>query len=234
MLPGVGVLYRFEIFTLAIFLVVLWKFRHEKILWLLFLWVLVAPVPAGLTMGVGYAGNRAAGMMPAIQIASAIGFAYLLLFLFSDRHLKVKLFGGVGMVVLLVFSLTTFLRAYFIESPSVAAQGMLYGDLEMGSWLKDNSGYALKILVSRKLSEPHIFIAFTAKWDPANYQGQTKDWNRYKDEDLVFLDQLHRYYLGKYVFQNITTSDLHEDTQTLLVGRPEEFTLDSHVIQKIN
>lgn len=232
MLPGIGVLYRFEIFTLISFLILFWKKRYEKALWFIFFWILIAPIPAGLTMGVGYAGNRAAGMMPALQIASGLGLFYFLYILYSGSGFKKRFSCTFALILITLISLLSFVKVYFTKSAQVAAKGMLYGDLEVAYWLKDNSSDTLRIVVSRRLSEPQIYIAFANIWDPNNYQNQTTDWNRYKDEKLVFLDQLHRYYLGKYVFQNISSPDLQIGSQVLLVGRPEEFPDDSQIIKK--
>ncbi len=97
---------------------------------------------------------------------------------------------------------------------------MLVGRLEMAEWLTENTK-GEEIIVSRKLSEPHIYLAFAAKWNPKDYQENSLSWD-YKEKNVNLVDQIPEYGLGKYIFKNIDwEKDSLEDT--LLVGKPEEF-----------
>ncbi|OGM19047.1 hypothetical protein A2686_04615 [Candidatus Woesebacteria bacterium RIFCSPHIGHO2_01_FULL_38_10] len=234
MLPGTGVLYWFETPFLIGFLIYILKNPREKIGVITLFWILVATIPASLTTGKGYAANRVAIMMPAIQIASALGVTVII------DILNKRMSSNFTRIVLLLYffivllSFGSFLKKYFLLSPQVASKGMLYGNLEVATWLGENSEDKLKIIVSRKLSEPHIYIAFANKWDPKDYQNYSKDWNRYKDKKLAFLDQLDSYFLGKYVFQTIEPRDLNLDSTTFLVGRPGEFPDGMNIVNKIS
>lgn len=230
MVPRIAVLYWFELPLLLIFLWYSFKNRKEKYIQLIFFWLLVAPIPAALTQGVGNAGNRAATMLPVLQMASAIG-AFVVYQYVSHKTSK-RLFTGVLFVsfILILFSFTKFAGRY-VASASKHAPSMLYGDLEVAAWLAENAKKYTKVIVSRKLSEPQIFIAFAQKWNPGDYQESTVEWRRYRDESLKFLDQLDGYSIGKYSFGSIYPDDFTR-LNALLVGSPDEFPKEANVIKK--
>ena len=100
---------------------------------------------------------------------------------------------------------------------------MLWGNLEASKWLVASSEDKKEVIVSRSLSEPHIYIAFANTWNPIDYQVQSRDWGVYRTQGFKFIDQLNEYGLGKYTFTSIDykTQSLLKDT--LIVGRPDEF-----------
>ncbi len=225
MMPQIGVLYWFELPLLISFLVYLIFHRKEKYLQIILFWLLVAPIPASLTSGVGHAGNRAAVMLPALQIAGAFGAYYMSNFLQQKIKQKYYLIAIASFVIIVGISTVSFVKTYILESPIKVAQGMLYGNLEAAHWLSQNGVRYEKIVVSRSLSEPQIFIGFANKWNPTEYQKETLDWNRYKAENYKFLDQLDSYSLGRYEFKSIMPKDF-VSPNTLVVARPEEFSDD--------
>ncbi|OGM05233.1 hypothetical protein A2715_04740 [Candidatus Woesebacteria bacterium RIFCSPHIGHO2_01_FULL_39_32] len=235
MLPGRGVLYWFELPFIFGFLYALFSSKKKKPLLLILFWILVAPIPAALTTGKGYAANRSAIMMPAIQMASAIGaytiWMWVSSLLRSKKLLKIFLFGY-SFVGLLFF--IYFVEDYFLLSPYKSAKDMLYGNLESAYWLKDNSLDKTEIVMSTKLSEPHIYVAFANSWDPKDYQKKTREWSVYKKRNLLFIDQLPEYKLGKYTFRGINYSVDQGLTEAFLVGKPEEFPSDTLVTQQFN
>ena len=231
MLPGTGVLYLFEGILLLGLIPALKKKENKIPVLFLTAWLFLSPVPAAFSTGVGYSANRAVVMIPVIQILEAFGALgwYGLLvkldrrFLFAFPFVLAFLASG---------SFVKFKNLYFKDSPKTAARGMLYGNLEAADWLKENKGER-KVVVSRSLSEPHIYIAFVNKWDPINYQESTKEWN-YKEQDVNWVDQMSSYMLGDgdYVIQAVDWKKNTGKPNTLLVGRPGEF-LESAVPEKI-
>ena len=69
--------YLFEIVLLIAAIIAIVKRQSFKGVEFILLWLVLAPIPAALTKGSGYAANRAAVLMPAIQILSAYGLVYL-------------------------------------------------------------------------------------------------------------------------------------------------------------
>jgi hypothetical protein len=238
MIPGFPVLYWFELPLFLFF--ILYSVRHyrKKYIWLILFWLFISPIPASLTQGVGHAANRAASMLPVLQIASAIGLYQLYLVIKQlkyerlPRVLRILAMMGGGMIVL--FSFVGFLKTYILFSPGILGRPMLYNNLEVAYWLRDNTKDTTNIIVSTSLSEPHIYIAFANSWDANSYQSETKDWHRYHIENRTFLDQLSVYSLGKYTFKHIEKKDLIESSETLLVGRASEFPNDLEIIKQFN
>ncbi len=230
MVQGIPVLYWLELPLLLAFLVYAFRNRKEKYIQFIVFWLLVAPIPAALTQGVGNAGNRAATMLPALQMASAVG-AYAIYQYSISRASRALVRGAIAVSALIVAVSFIKFTGNYIISASKHAPSMAYGNLEVSTWLSENAGDYSKVVVSRKLSEPQIFIAFGHKWDAVDYQKQTVEWRRYKEENLKFLDQLDGYSLGKYSFGSIYPDDFTR-LNALLVGRPDEFPKDANVVKK--
>lgn len=206
MIPGQGVLYVFEgILLLGLLPLIFFKKVGNREL-ILICWLLISPIPAALSTGVGFSANRAEIMIPAIQIIEVVGLTGWLIILN-------KLKGNLKMIpvglfaILVLFEVASFAKLYFIKSPKIVSKGMLYGNLEMAWWLTQN--YKDKeIIVARTLSEPQIYIAFAGKWNPKYYQEATKNWKL-----ETWVDQIPSYKLGNFTFRN----------EKINVGRPEDF-----------
>jgi len=235
MIPGRGVLYLFEIlFVIAsVWFLVRYGFRKSRALTLIIVWLLIAIIPAALTKGSGFAGNRAATMMPALQILSSFG-ALVLWTGFRNRiNNRVALMGAVTFSFIIFISFLYFLEDYRFHAPRGGAEGMLFGRKEAVEFAAAKTDNYEQIIFSRSLSEPQIFVAFFSKWDPADYQKESTDWLRYEDENLTFVDQLGTYNLGKYIFKNITFNEDAKIPGVLLIGKPDEFPHETPVLKTI-
>lgn len=218
MVQGVGVLYWVEALFLLSFLYSTLRLKNRENIFLL-IWILFAPVPAALSSGVGYAANRVAVMMPAVQIASAFGFVFLLQTIQTVKP-KLRNLALVMMIGFLAIGLSTFFRKYFITPDIAIEKQMLSGNLEAMEYLSKNYSQG-RILVSTGLSEPHIYWAFKTHLDPVLFQKETTLWD-YKARNLPFLDQLPEYKLGDTIFKRI---DWKKDPKNfdVILGRPDEF-----------
>lgn len=198
MVPGIGVLAMVEAIALLGLLNVSFVRKHKKALGLTILWLLVAPIPAALSTGVGYSGNRAIGMIPVLQILEAFGLIGIFVWLKQYKYAYVPIFVLLFILVGLGFKNFTF--KYFKNIPQTSYQQMLYGNLEIFKWA---SNYSEKqIVVSRSLSEPQIFVAFVNKVDPTSYQRQTSEWDL-KKSGVLWVDQLSSYNLDNYTIESI-------------------------------
>ena len=227
MIPGRGVLYPFSAVLIIGFLLALWKFRKYRGVWLIVFWVLVATVPSAMATGPGYAGNRSVIIIPALQIALALGAAVWYELLMSIKMVKnYKRILGILVGMVLIFCVGRFVNDYFVKAEVITAPAMLYGRREMVKYLTDN-GYNPKfssVVVDKRLSEPQMHVAFFSKTDPREYQEWTQNWEAYREKEVNFIDQLDEYKMGEYLF----TTNFIEKTdrftnKDLLVGKPEEF-----------
>lgn len=225
MFPGNGVLYVFEILFLLYFLVNYKKYSDNIYIKLLVFWLLIAPIPAALTSGVSLAANRSAIMIPALQILVSIG-----LYEFINRYKNYYVKPIVGGLYILFFVLYVFDYAYL--APFKFGDKMLAGNMEMARYVLDNKDKYSQIIIDKKLSEPHIYLAFVEKLDPTIFQSSTKSWD-YKNRGLTWVDQLPEYDLSKYTFRAIHFTDDKKLANTLLIGRPEDFPASIRPVKTI-
>lgn len=200
MIPGTGLLYYWEIVPLVIF--VLFK-RDRRIL----IAILLSVVPAALSKGIGYPANRVAAMIPFIYIAIAVGAA----------KIPKKL-----IIVLMFVSLVFFAQNYIYQSSVITGEGMNFGWRDLITRMTPIANKFTEVRFSRSLSEPHIYVAFYQKIDPAVYQSYSKQWSNFVDKGYKFLDQVDGYYLGNYRFGDLKYSEPVEK-DILYVGRPDNF-----------
>ena len=232
MIPGQGVLYLFESVFVFAALIAFVRERGFKYMNFFLLWLILSPIPAALTKGPGYAANRAALMMPAIQVISAYGAFVLWIGLKNSiRPLTFK-YVLIGIFSLLaIFNIAKFTENYIYHAPVQSAESMHYGIKETVKYVASIEYRYDNIVVSRTLSVPNIWIAFFEKWDPVDYQNESKSWLVYEQNGYKFLDQLDGYRLGKYIFGSINSS--YRDKNVLVVGKPDEFKYNVPAIKTI-
>ena len=222
MIPGRGVIYWFEAVLLLGFILYLAKRKIAKEVKLVVIWLLAAPIPAALSTGPGYAANRAVIMLPAVQIILAIGaFTIYTYYEILLKKIYFKFAVRMFFIISLIFFLS-FIEDYFILSPKKTAQGMLWGNYEAIEWVSQNASEKSNVLVSRSLSEPHIYYAFVSEYNPHNYQKESESWN-YSDMGLSWVDQLPTYKLGNFYFESIDEDKLKNKAFEYVVGYPQEF-----------
>ncbi len=191
MVRGLGVLTYAEIIGMVALVFLVKKVKDRRLLLFLFFWLLIAPIPASLATGVGYAANRVSTMIPVIQIMAGLGI-YLLLAKYENIKYLLTLVALVGLGV--------FLQKYMNNSPTESAKGMLSGNLEVAREIVRTSDKYEKMTVSKSLSEPQIYIAFASKYDPIEYQKESKNWN-FEELGVSWVDQMPEYSLGKFTFK---------------------------------
>lgn len=219
MFPGIGVIYIFDGILLIGLVPYLLMKGSNKLILPVIAWFLIAPLPAALSTGAGYSGNRAEGMIPVLQILEAFGFLGWL-GLLNKLSRKTFPYFLILIGVLLIWNLAGFVKSYTREIPQSAYTQMLDGNLAAANWINQNEK-GKNVIVSRSFSEPQIFFAFANAWDPKSYQNYAKGWHL-EAENVVWLDQLSEYRLGNYTFKSV---DWKNDIQNgvVIVARPEDF-----------
>ena len=234
MIPGRGVLYIFEAILLLVSIVSYIKGKGFKNMGLILLWIIISPMAAALAKGPGYAANRAAVMMPAIQVLSAYGLVVLYKYVKSINKLIRKNIFIVSTLLIMLVSFISFLEDYRYHAPISGAPYMQWGTKEAIDYVGDIESNYDEVLISRSLSVPQIWVAFYQKRNPAEIQEASKEWLAYEEKGLIAIDQLGEYRLGKYVFGTIDLNVLRESTQKILiVGEPEEFNWETNTLKTI-
>lgn len=226
MIPGIGLLYLIELpFVLASFFY-LFKEKKQEII-ILWVWFFLAPIPASLVRGIGYNANRAAIMMPSIQILSAYGFfkTYLLV---KKKEIFSKAILVLFPLILFLFFIS-FLEVYFFQAPVINSKKMNYGWPSVVSLIKDTNK---KVVVSRTLSEPQAFIMFYQKMDPSVVQKDIQPWLMYEKEGHNFVDQIGSYNLENYEFRGFSFPEDWSKKGSILIGREEDFSIQEKLIDE--
>jgi hypothetical protein len=120
-------------------------------------------------------------------------------------------------------SLAWFLKSYIYNAPNQMASSMNYGWKKTMAFVEKIQDNYQEIIISRRFSEPQIFVEFYLKVDPALVQKESNDWMRYEENKLPFLDQLGKYKLGKYTISDLNYREKEGLENALLIGKPEDF-----------
>lgn len=219
MVPGVGVLYLVEIYFFLGFSIKTLRAKNGKAEWLLIFWILVSPIPAALTRGPGYAANRSAFMMPAIQILLALGGFYMYESLKRFKYSKIFL---CCFIVLWLANFVYIGERYWVGEAVNGASSMVYGTRQVVESLNNTENKGKRIIMSKKISEPQIYAAFYNRIDPSDYQKASKNWVLVNG----WVDQQGEYSLGSYIFRNINYSVDAKLSNTMLVGAPNDFPVE--------
>lgn len=212
-----GVLLYFEL--VSIIVGIFWVFfKRNKALVAVFGWVLLSVIPAALSVGPGHAANRAAFMMPAVQILSAYGLYKIILF-FNRRIPDILTYISVALVLLI--SSTIALESYWYGQSTLGARSMFYGAQEVVEYVAQNQNDYDAIIVTKGLSEPHMFFAFFNTIDPSIMQENTKLWAF--EKEFKWVDQQPTYRLGTIKFIDIDWERERSIDNALIIGRPKDF-----------
>jgi 4-amino-4-deoxy-L-arabinose transferase-like glycosyltransferase len=232
MIPGRGVLYLIE---LPFILLALIKFikNPDKKVGLIILWILISPLPAAITKGPGYAANRAAVMIPAIQILSAYGIYLTLKLITKTFGIGIAKYSQIVLSLLFIIGFVYFIEDYLYHAPIRAAESMRYGMKESFHYIGSIDENYDEVVVSKSLSVPQIWIGFYKLVDLDNYQRNARSWLRYEKLGISYVDQLDRYELDKYTFDRIDVAQQEHNPKYLLVGKPEDFILPRTIIKEI-
>lgn len=221
--PNMGLLYLFELpFLLFGIYMLIFGDLDRKAKLLVFLWILIAPLPASITTGVPHA-VRTLNFLPTYQIITALGILSAFLFINKFRKLKYLLYVLFTGIFLLNF--TYYVDQYFVQLNYYDSSYWQYGYKQAVDEAKILENKYSKIVVSndKDLDKSYIFFLFYLKYSPSDYQKIAKN----KPEDVIDNS------FGKYKFRKI---DWKKDSQVkniLYITNPSEIPDDVKTIKTI-
>lgn len=202
---GIGELHLFELITVLPGIYFLFKQNNKKFS-ILFLWLLLYPLPAALTDS-AHALRSMVGA-PLLSIFSGYGISRLIT-LFSSR--KQVYFTLITTFVIAV-SMILFLNSYFIHyskyTISRVSKIWQYGMKEAITYAENSSFDS--VIVSNQFWRPDIYILFYAKYPPAIYQLSPIDPSVRTD-----------YSIGKYQVAALSKQQKVKDN-CLFIIKPEQ------------
>ncbi len=192
-IPGQGIVYPVQAPLLLLGLYWLFKKRRQRESKLILLWWLLAVAPAAATQENPHV-LRTILVLPVSLIIAALGFNQIWLWLKKQKiwqGLLVLVFG-----LFLVFSFFNFWKNYFGFYRKNYSWPWQYGYKQVAEFIGGNYDNYQKIYMTKKYGEPHEFLLFYLKWDPAKYQ-HDPNLNRYFLADWYWVDSF-----DKFVFIN--------------------------------
>jgi len=230
--PQMGLLYlwEFPFLFIGIYSLLFGKW-NTKLKLLTFGLFLLAPVPASVTTGVPHS-VRTLNFLPTFQIFTAIGiivaFQKIFNFQFSIFNFRYLRF----LIAIFIFSFFTFnfiyyLNQYFVQQNYFYSEAWQYGYKDAIAEVKKIEKKYNKIIVSNQphLDQSYIFFLFYLKYSPVLYQKETKD---------VSGGFAESHYFGKFEFRPISWEKETKNSETLYIGRPNDFPSGVGIIKTIN
>ncbi|MCS7092099.1 MAG: glycosyltransferase family 39 protein [Patescibacteria group bacterium] len=194
--PGYGLLNKANIvfFYLGLVFVIFSKLKNK---YLIIFWLISGTFASSLTRESPHV-LRSVTMLPVPMIITSYGLVSSYFFL-KEKLILFKKYK----VVFVVFYILTFwtfaeeyLRNYFSQYALRYSQAWQYGYKQALDYVKRNYSNYDRIVFTKKYGEPHMFVLFYLKWDPAKYI-QDQNLNRFFQSNWWWVDGF-----DKFVFVN--------------------------------
>lgn len=201
--PNHGLLYWWEGALLVAGIISLMRLKASpKIKYILLVWAFVSPIPASITTQAPHA-MRAYTMLVPIMLIQGLGGWYMAQ-MFAGVGRRVF---AVGVVAVMVVSVTGFIRAYFVQFPDEQSDTYQYAmkDAIAYAVAHENMYHSIDFSHQGQLYQSYMFYLFYSAYDPAMYiHGGGTGSGGYEMS----------HYIGKYAFGFLPrqVSDFDEDT----------------------
>ena len=229
--PDMGLLYLIELpfLFIGIYSLLFGKI-DQKIKLLLFLWLLITPIPASVTSGVPHA-VRALNFLPVLQVFVAFGmlstFIWIAKYKYKVVNIHIKYFIFSLYLLFFLFNFSYYLNQYFVQQNYYTSLDWQYGYEKAIPEIQKIEGKYRKIVVSNQapLDQSYMFFLFYLMYPPDLYQKEALEASGGFRENHAF---------GKYEFRPIKWGTEEKGSNTLYVGRPEDFPDDISALKTID
>lgn len=183
--PNAGVILLLDALFLLTGLAVLSRIGRNNAAILLWIWLLLAPLPAALSKD-SIQAVRSFNMVIPLAIILALGAALL--------WEKAKSFGRYRLFFYSLFSILYlsnylyYLDQYWVHAPQKNSQYWQYGYKQMVGKATPLMSKYEEVVIKQDYAQPYIFFLFYQRYDPVKYQGLAEEVyipNRYGDVGLV-------------------------------------------------
>lgn len=218
--PNMGLLYIFELPFLLIGIYLLFKGDYKKGRNLIFLWFLIAPIPASITSGVPHA-IRTLNFLPIFQIFTALGLIYVFSKL-KTYHYSWLLFSA--FIFFGLFNFSYYLDQYFVQQNIFNAKEWQYGYAEVVQ-SKHLERYK-KVVISNEgyMDQSYMFFLFYLKYPPKYYQSQSEFASGGFRENHKF---------DKFEFRPIVWEKEIKSSDTIYIGKPSDFGEGGNILKRV-
>ena len=230
--PYMGLMYLFELpFLLVGVYMLVFGDYPRKAKYVIFGYLLLAPIPASFTSGVPHA-VRTINFIPILQIITAVGlitsYQYLKNMKYKIAMIPTKYLIFPLFTLFFIFNFLYFLNQYFVQQNYYFSKDWQYGHKEAIEYLQTIKSNYDSVIVSNvsPLDQSYIFYLFYSKYDPKAYieSGGTVSGG---------FKELHKGF-DKYTFRPIDWDKEKVNNRTLYVGRPQDVPENAHTQKVIN
>lgn len=198
-IPGLGALNPLEFIWLILGIIFLIKNSSEKSTKIIFGLLLIAPIPASLTLA-EFSTVRALFMTVPLAMVSGLGIFYAVK---NFKFFVLPVIGFYAIVSVYVFDV------YFLHSQTVFAKEFNYGYKQVVQIIKDNP--TKKIVFTDVYGQPYIYYLFFTGYDPTTYQQNNSFISGGLDVGRV--DKV-----GNVEFHQFGSDDMNVQKDTLFIG----------------
>jgi 4-amino-4-deoxy-L-arabinose transferase-like glycosyltransferase len=181
--------------------------KREGEWWLIFLWILIAILPAGVARETPHA-LRIENTLPMFQLLTAFGLLQAGMFIEKYRRGRVLYFAGLSAVI--VFFFMFFMNGYVNHYTRESSREWQYGYKEAIQYATSHESEFDEIRMTTELGRPYIYVLFYTKIDPREFR-QTAVVQR----DAFGFVKVPR--VGKYIFGGDDISSVPTDAKRVLV-----------------
>lgn len=218
--PNMGLLYLWELpfLLIGIYLLAFGAFDKKAKL-VIFLWFLIAPIPASITSGVPHA-VRTLNFLPTFQIITAIGILASLSFVSSIKYkvlsIRIRKLFTICYLLFAIFNFSYYLNQYSVQQNYFNSKEWQYGYKEAVEEVKKIENKYEKIIISNEphLDQSYMFFLFYLKYPPSLYQKEAQYASGGFKENHEF---------GKFEFRSIDWNNEKKGKGMLYVGRLFDF-----------
>lgn len=219
--PFMGLLYIFEIPLIFMGLLgVAFLKIDRKIKAFIFSYVLIAPIPASITIDVPHA-VRTIHFLPMFQLFSALGLLMVVAYLRAKVHIKVIRYPiYILFLCVVALNIAYYLNQYFVQQNYFESKSWQYGWQEAVDYTWLNHKRFDRVVVSNEppLDQSYIFFLYYLKYDPLKYQkmgGTGSGGFTYKHGNIENI-----------VFRPIDWDKDYKEKNTLFIGRPDDLPVN--------
>ncbi len=222
-IQDVGEMYLIELPLLIAGLYFLVKNR-EKRYWIVFALLIIAPIPAGVSLQTPHA-LRALTMVIPLEIIAAYGLWNLWLMI-KKSHPKFKLgFILLGILAYLL-NFTMYIENYWVHYPKEFSTEWQDGYKELVNYVVANQNKYDLIRVTEAYGRPYVYFTFYSNYDPAKFYTSV---SRYRDDQGFY----HVSGFDKYRFGTFSKLEKGESKKILDVYYGQEYDLEKTPIKEI-
>jgi len=191
--------------------------RQEKVGLFVVWWLLAGAVAPALTELKHGHSLRAAGMLPAVQILSAIGLDMLILFVESRSRAAGRAMMAVVLAVITV-NVAYFLHIVVTRYPAAARKFQAEWQPVVNEIMRRQSQYAAVTLTSEDTNQIGILFLFWSNMHPRQYFSSERTLHLGPEFDLLL--RVGKYYFVRYDFFERLWPRLPRGSRLLVAERP--------------